>query len=75
MRQKPGRSFNACRWTFDAATSEWEVYIAEWQTRGLERVVGKIENEGDIRSWMGYSLTSLHNKKAGKGMLMIHLLY
>lgn len=66
---------DACRWSFDTASPEWDVYTAEWQRKDLEQVVGKIENEGDIASWRGYSFTLLHNKDAGKGILMIRLLY
>ena len=68
-------NYDKCRWKYDRKREDWMSYRVCIDTADLEKIIGKIENEGGIKYWKGYRITFLFNKRINKGILIILLIF
>ncbi len=68
-------NYDKCRWKYDRKRADWLSYRVRIDTADLEKIIGKIENEGDIKNWKGYDIKFLFNKRINKGILIILLIF
>jgi len=64
-------NYDKCRWEYNRERKEWMSYHICIDTADLEKIIGKIENEGGVENWKGYNITFLFNKRIDKGILLI----